>query len=222
MSLEEFDLLEIPVLGCFQVAHVRHRRSNQGADTFGVPTNSVIITALAAIAGSLVGALGSAVGTWITARHQDRRDLLGKQIARREALYSDFIGESARLLVDAMQHNVSDLQKLLPVYALLSRIRLSSSEPVLQTAEKVIKTIVNTYPQPNLTADQIESRAVNGQNQICANHAQNERHAHEIKERKEEQGIREKTAPDDELQTPPKIQERIRRPALRVALPDFQ
>jgi hypothetical protein len=54
--------------------------------------------------------------------------LLGKQIARREALYSDFIGECARLLVDAMQHNVSDLQKLLPVYALLSRIRLSSSE----------------------------------------------------------------------------------------------
>jgi hypothetical protein len=92
--------------------------------------------------------------------------LLGKQIARREALYSDFIGESARLLVDAMQNNVSDLQKLLPVYAMLSRIRLSSSEPVLQTAEEVIKTIVNTYPEPNLTADQIESRAVNGQNPL--------------------------------------------------------
>jgi hypothetical protein len=146
--------------------HARHRRSDQGADTFGAPTNSVIVTALAAIAGSLVGALGSAVGTWITARHQDRRDLLGKQIARREALYSDFIGESARLLVDAMQHNVSDLQKLLPVYALLSRIRLSSSEPVLQTAEKVVQTIVQTYPQPNLTAEQIESRAVNGQDPL--------------------------------------------------------
>src|SRR5467141_3158097 len=61
-----------------------------------------------------------------------------------------------------------------------------------------------------------------GPNQICSNHAQNERHAYEIKECKDEQGIREKTAPDDELKTPPKIQERIRRPALRVALPDFQ
>jgi hypothetical protein len=126
----------------------------------------MIVPALAAIAGSLVGALGSAVGTWITARHQDRRDLLGKQIARREALYSDFIGESARLLVDAMQHNVSDLQKLLPVYALLSRIRLSSSEPVLQTAEKVIRTIVSIYPQPNLTAEQIQTQAVNGQDPL--------------------------------------------------------
>ena len=166
MSSEEFDLLDIAVHCYLQVAHVRHRRGNQGAITFGGPTNSGIITALAAIAGSLVGALGSAVGTWITARHQDRRDLLGKQIARREALYSDFIGESARLLVDAMQYNVSDLQKLLPVYALLSRIRLSSSDPVLQTAEKVIKIIVNTYPQPNLTADQIESRAVSGQDPL--------------------------------------------------------
>ena len=124
--------------------------------------NSVMVTALAAIAGSLVGALGSAVGTWITARHQDRRDLLGKQIARREELYSDFIGESARLLVDAMQHSASDLQRMLPVYALVSRIRLSSSEAVLQEAEQIIKTIVSTYPQPNLTAEQIESQAVSG------------------------------------------------------------
>jgi len=128
--------------------------------------NSVMITALAAIAGSLVGALGSAIGTWITARHQDRRDLLGKQIARREALYSDFIGESGRLLVDAMQHNVSDVQKLLPVYALLSRIRLTSSKAVLQEAEKVMETIVSTYPQPNLTVEQIESKAVNGQDPL--------------------------------------------------------
>jgi hypothetical protein len=128
--------------------------------------NSVMITALAAIAGSLVGALGSAIGTWITARHQDRRDLLGKQVARREALYSDFIGESGRLLVDAMQHNVSDVQKLLPVYALLSRIRLTSSKAVLQEAEKVMETIVSTYPQPNLTVEQIESKAVNGQDPL--------------------------------------------------------
>src|SRR5262249_30006796 len=128
--------------------------------------NSGMVPALAAIAGSLVGAFGSAVGTWITARHQDRRDLLGKQVARREALYSDFIGESARLLVSAMQHNASDLQELLPLYALMSRIRLSSSEPVLQEAEHVVRTIVSTYPQPNLTVEQIESVAVNGQDPL--------------------------------------------------------
>ena len=128
--------------------------------------NSAMVPALAAIAGSLVGALGSASATWITARHQDRRNLLGQQIARREALYSDFIAESSRLLVDALQHDAADLQKLLPLYALLSRIRLSSSEPVLEEAEQVIKAILKTYPQPNLTAEQIESQAANGKDPL--------------------------------------------------------
>lgn len=129
---------------------------------FGVPVHPGIVTAAAAIAGSLVGATGSIVGTLISARHQDMRDLLGKQIARREALYSDFIGESARLLVDAMQHNTSDLQKLLPIYALLSRIRLSSSEQVLRHAEQVLKALLATYSEPNLTTEQIQSQAVDG------------------------------------------------------------
>jgi hypothetical protein len=131
-----------------------------------VPVNLGMVPALAAIAGSMVGAMGSATATWITARHQDRRNLLGQQIARREVLYSDFIGESARLLVDALQNNAGDLQKMLPLYALLSRIRLSSSEPVLREAEKIIKTIVTTYPQPNLTAAQIESDALEGKDTL--------------------------------------------------------
>jgi hypothetical protein len=122
--------------------------------------NSGVIAACSAIAGSIVGAMGSVVGTWITQRHQDMRDLLAKTISRRESLYSDFITESARVLVDAMQHNVSDPQKLIPIYALLSRIRLSSSPKVLEAAEAVIRTVLAIYPQPNLTPEQIESTAV--------------------------------------------------------------
>jgi len=128
--------------------------------------NSGMIAASAAIFGSIVGALGSVVGTWITQRHQDIRDLLAKTIVRRESLYSDFIAESARLLVDAMVQNNSDPQKLILLYALLSRVRLSSSAPVLETAEAVIRIIVSTYPKPNLTPEQIESRAVNGEDPL--------------------------------------------------------
>jgi len=128
--------------------------------------DSGLITAFAVVSGSLVGALGSATGTWITQIHQDRRDLLGKKMIRREALYSDFIAESARLLVDALEHNVSDPQKLIPVYALMSRIRLSSSARVLETAEEVIKMILDAYSQPNLTPEQIRSRAANGEDPL--------------------------------------------------------
>lgn len=125
---------------------------------FGTSMNSGI-TALAALSGSLVGALGSAIGTWISQRHQGHRDLLERKIVRREALYSDFIAESARLLVDAMEQNVGDPHKMVPVYALLSRMRLSSSSRVLESAEEVIKIIVSTFQEPNLTAEQIQSRA---------------------------------------------------------------
>jgi hypothetical protein len=128
--------------------------------------NPGLIAACAAILGSFVGALGSVVGTWITQRHQDRRDLVAKTIIRREALYSDFIVERARKLVDALEHNISDPQKLIPAYALLSRIRLSSSSKVLETAEGLVRTILTTYPLQNLTAEQIQSRAVNGEDPL--------------------------------------------------------
>jgi hypothetical protein len=118
------------------------------------------LAALAAVSGSLVGALGSFVSTWIAQRHQDRRDLLAKKIVFRETLYSDFITESARLLVDAAEHNQSDPKNLIPGYALLSRIRLVSSPDVLKAAEEVLKEIVDNYRKPNLTAEQIEAAAV--------------------------------------------------------------
>ena len=70
--------------------------------------NPTLIAASAATAGSFVGALGSVVGTWITQRHQDRRDVPAKKIIHRDTLYSDFIGESARLLVDSLEYNITD------------------------------------------------------------------------------------------------------------------
>jgi hypothetical protein len=122
--------------------------------------DSAMITAIAALGGSMVGAMGTFVGSSITQRYHDRRDLLANQIARREALYSDFISESARLLVDALENNIVDPKNLIPAYALLSRIRLCSSPGVLAAAEDVMKDIIETYPKPNLTAEQIRSGTI--------------------------------------------------------------
>ena len=128
--------------------------------------NSETITALAAILGSLVGALGSSISTWIIQRHQGRRELLAKKISHREQLYSEFITESARLVVDALEHNLSDPKNLIPAYALLSRVRLSSSPDVLATAEDVVRSIIGTFAKPNLTPEQIQSRATNGEDPL--------------------------------------------------------
>src|ERR1700747_2438499 len=113
----------------------------------GGSLNPATISALAAIFGSLTGALASSVSTWITQRHQNRRDLLAKRIFYREQMYSDFISESARALADAVQHNLQDSNQLSPTYALLSRIRLSSSTTVLASAERVIHHIFSAYSE---------------------------------------------------------------------------
>ena len=55
---------------------------------------SAAITALAAIAGSVVGGLASFATTFFTQRNQAHRDLLSRDAAHREELYSQFIKEA--------------------------------------------------------------------------------------------------------------------------------
>jgi len=118
--------------------------------------------AMAALFGSLVGALGSSVSSWITQRHADQRDLLARRVFHRVQLYSEFITESTRVLVDALENNFKDPDKLIPAYALLNRIRLTSSKEVFASAEGLAKEIVKNYSEPNLTPEQIRSKALQG------------------------------------------------------------
>jgi hypothetical protein len=119
--------------------------------------NAATIPALAAIGGSIAGALGSTVNAWIVQRHQDRRELVAKKVFQLERLYAAFINESARLLVDALQHSLENPSTLVPIYALISRIRLSSSTAVIESGERLIAIIIKSYSEPNLTTDEIQS-----------------------------------------------------------------
>jgi len=121
--------------------------------------HAATIPTLSAIGGSLAGALGSSLNAWITQRHRERRILVARQVSQLEQLYSDFINESARLLVDAVQHSLENPSTLVPIYALISRIRLSSSAEVIESGERLIATILRTYYAPNLTPGEIESTA---------------------------------------------------------------
>jgi hypothetical protein len=121
--------------------------------------NSATIPTLSAIGGSVIGALSSTVGAWLAQRHRERREVVAKKLDQLEQLYSDFINESARLLVDAVQHSLEDPSTLVPVYALLSRIRLRSSTEVIESGERLIATILEVYTEPNLTPDEIQSVA---------------------------------------------------------------
>ena len=118
-----------------------------------------MIPTLSAIGGSFIGALSSMISTWIVQRHRERRELVAQKTAQLEHLYSDFINESARLLVDAVQHSLENPGMLVPLYALLSRIRLGSSTDVIESGERLIATILKVYFEPNLTPEDVQSTA---------------------------------------------------------------
>jgi hypothetical protein len=121
--------------------------------------NPATIPTLSAIGGSVIGALTSTVSAWIGQRQQERRELVAKKVSQLEQLYSDLINESARLLVDAVQHSLEDPSTLVPMYALISRIRLRSSTEVIESGERLIETILKIYFEPKLTPEMLQSAA---------------------------------------------------------------
>ena len=130
-----------------------------------------MIPALSAIGGSLIGALSSVMSTWMVQRHRERREIVAQKTAHLEQLYSDFINESARLLIDAVQHSLEEPGTLVPIYALVSRIRLRSSTDVIASGERLIATILKVYFEPNLTPDRHSSRRPLGDGRIGVPHA---------------------------------------------------
>jgi hypothetical protein len=118
-----------------------------------------ILPTLSAIGGSIIGALSSTISTWLPQRHRERREFIAQKTAQLEQLYADFINECARLLIDAAQHSLKDPGTLVPVYALISRIRLRSSTEVIESGERLIATILKVYIEPNLSPEEIQTVA---------------------------------------------------------------
>jgi len=113
--------------------------------------DGAIVPAMAGVLGSLVGGSATVATAWITQKAVNRRELTQLEMRKRETLYGDFIGECAKLWMDAFTHTLDAPEKLLPLYAMLNRIRLSASQPVLVEAERLLTRITDQYFAKNLT-----------------------------------------------------------------------
>jgi hypothetical protein len=117
------------------------------------------ISAMAGVLGSLVGGSATVATAWITQKTLTRRELNTRDMRQREALYGEFIGECAKLLIDAFTHTLDDPEKLLPLYALTNRVRLTASQPVLAEAEHLLARIADQYFSRNLTVEEMRQLA---------------------------------------------------------------
>jgi hypothetical protein len=107
-------------------------------------------SAFSALAGAAIGGLASFSTSWVTQRTQLRHTQSQAERARLEALYSEFIAESARLLGDALSHQKDDIADMVGLYALVGRMRLVSSPAAVAAADQIILGIIETYQGPNL------------------------------------------------------------------------
>ena len=110
-----------------------------------------ILSASAAVLGSLAGGSASLATAWLNQRTQGKRAAVQVETHKREQLYADFITECSKLALDALDHSLDRPETLQQAYTLVNRIRLTSSEAVLDAAEKAIEEIIARYRAPNMS-----------------------------------------------------------------------
>ena len=111
--------------------------------------NSAYVSAFAALAGSAIGALASFATTWLTQHFQDRVQRRSQEVSRQEHLFGDFIDIASKLYADALTNRMDNPSKIVPLYALMNKLRLFASERTILSADAVMKQIVEIYYAPN-------------------------------------------------------------------------
>ena len=111
--------------------------------------NAAYVSAIAALAGSVIGGLTTFAAAWVTQRQQANVQWLLQEKTRRQELYQEFIEEASKLYVDALTHDQTAIPPLVSLYASINKMRVISSAGIAERADKVVRIIVDTYVLPN-------------------------------------------------------------------------
>ena len=117
--------------------------------------DSAYISAIAALAGSMIGGLTSLAASWLTQRVQFDAQQRASNLSRRADLYRDFIKEASIWYADAYQHDEPEVSNLVNLYALVSTMRVLSSPRVVENADRVVRIIIETYLATNKGFDEV-------------------------------------------------------------------
>jgi hypothetical protein len=118
--------------------------------------------AVAALTGSVVGACASAAVTFVGQRIQFRGTRLAAELDEHEKLYGRFVENAVPLFVDSIERSVIDPGRLMLLYAIVARIRLTSTGEVLRAAEDVGKRLLEAYERPPENTVAVLARYVKG------------------------------------------------------------
>ncbi len=116
---------------------------------------ATLITAMAGVFGSLVGASASIGTTWLTKRTEIVRTTAERKLRERESLYNQFLTEASRVAVHALTHSFDGPDQIVALYGILSRIRLVASNAVVREGEMCCMRILAMYGKPSMTVDEL-------------------------------------------------------------------
>ena len=110
-----------------------------------------ILSPVSALLGALIGGSASVAAAVYTQRTQNRLQRITGEVAKREAVYADFVASASTLILNAYTHDDIALggeeQHLI---GLINRMRLFAPPQVIDGAEAVLRSIVEISLAPSV------------------------------------------------------------------------
>ena len=120
-----------------------------------------IVSPVSMLLGCLTGGCASLGAAIYTQRCQDRLQRVAGEVAKREAVYADFVMSASNLLLYAFIHDDispnGDEQHLI---GLVNRMRLFAPQRVVSGAEAVLRAILEIALKPSIELRQLAKEAL--------------------------------------------------------------
>jgi hypothetical protein len=110
-----------------------------------------LLSPVSALIGALIGGGASIVAAIYTQRTQNRLQRVASEVAKREAIYADFVTSASNLILNAYTHDDITLDgEQQRIIGLINRMRLYAATDVIKGAEEVLKAIVEISLKPSV------------------------------------------------------------------------
>jgi hypothetical protein len=120
-----------------------------------------LMSPISALMGALIGGGASLVTAIYRQRGQDRLQRVAIEVAKREAVYADFVFHASNLVLSAYTHDeielTGDEQRLI---GLINRMRFFASPDIVATAEAVVRAIIEISLKPKIELRQLATDAL--------------------------------------------------------------
>src|SRR5215469_4587373 len=119
--------------------------------------NAAYVSAIAALAGSVIGGLTTFAAAWVTQRQQANVQWLLQEKTRRQELYQQFIRDASKLYVDALMHDQVAIPSVVNLFAMTNQMKVVSTSRVAEGAYRITRMIVDTYFLPNKSLPELRA-----------------------------------------------------------------